>query len=73
MQTMIPKIPRLLTTLWLLAAAALPAAAQDWTLVWADEFDYEGAPDPGKWTYDLGGGGWGNDERQIYTADPENA
>ncbi len=36
-------------------------------LVWADEFDYEGAPDETKWDYDVGGGGWGNNELQYYT------
>lgn len=42
-------------------------------LVWADEFDYEGAPDPEKWTHELGGGGWGNAEVQIYTDSLNNA
>lgn len=37
-------------------------------LVWSDEFDYEGAPDPTKWGYDTGGHGWGNNELQYYTA-----
>lgn len=34
-----------------------------------DDFDGPAgsAPDPAKWTYDLGGGGWGNNELQIYT------
>ncbi|MEX0290694.1 MAG: hypothetical protein AB3N14_16430, partial [Flavobacteriaceae bacterium] len=41
-------------------------------LVWSDEFDVDGAPDPAKWTYDLGAGGWGNGESQTYTDDPEN-
>ncbi len=36
-------------------------------LVWSDEFDYEGAPNPEKWSYDVGGNGWGNNERQYYT------
>lgn len=36
-------------------------------LVWSDEFDYEGAPDPAKWDYDLGGSGWGNNELPYYT------
>lgn len=36
-------------------------------LVWSDEFDYEGAPDPDKWDYDVGGNGWGNNELQFYT------
>ena len=35
-------------------------------LVWSDEFDYEGEPDPEKWGYDLGGSGWGNHELQYY-------
>ena len=36
-------------------------------LVWSDEFDYEGAPDPKKWTCETGGHGWGNNEIQYYT------
>lgn len=39
-----------------------------WELVWSDEFDYEGEPDPEKWGYDVGGSGWGNNELQYYTA-----
>jgi len=38
-------------------------------LVWSDEFDYEGLPDPVKWGYDTGGHGWGNNELQYYTND----
>ena len=41
-------------------------------LVWSDEFDVAGAPDPANWTYDLGAGGWGNNESQTYTDNPEN-
>ncbi len=41
-------------------------------LVWSDEFDTDGAPDAGKWGYELGGGGWGNNELQYYTSRPEN-
>ena len=37
------------------------------TLVWADEFEVDGSPDLTKWTYDIGGGGWGNSELQYYT------
>lgn len=38
-------------------------------LVWFDEFNTDGAPDPSKWVYDLGNGdnGWGNSEKQNYT------
>lgn len=43
-------------------------------LVWSDEFDYTGLPDPLKWGYDVGGGGWGNQEDQYYTENrTENA
>lgn len=41
--------------------------AQSWQLVWADEFDYTGLPDPTKWSYDIGANGWGNQESQYYT------
>ena len=30
------------------------------------------SPDPAYWDSDVGGGGWGNDELQFYTARPEN-
>jgi hypothetical protein len=39
-------------------------------LVWSDEFDYSGAPDPAKWTVVNAGGGFGNNEAQFYT--PQN-
>lgn len=42
------------------------------TPAWADEFDYTGLPDPAKWGYDIGGGGWGNNELQYYTNRLEN-
>ena len=38
-----------------------------WRLVWADEFNYSGLPDREKWSYDVGGHGWGNKELQYYT------
>ncbi|MEO9894544.1 glycoside hydrolase family 16 protein [Aurantibacter sp.] len=41
-------------------------------LVWSDEFDVDGAPNPDNWGYDLGAGGWGNNESQAYTANSEN-
>jgi len=39
------------------------------TLMWSDEFDYTGLPNPAKWSYDTAGnaGGWGNNEKQFYT------
>ncbi len=44
-----------------------------WRLVWSDEFDNAGAPDPTRWGYDTGGHGWGNQELQFYTDRPQNA
>jgi beta-glucanase (GH16 family) len=57
---------------WILLAVCLPLAAADWKLVWSDEFDKDGAPDPAKWTYEEGL--IRNRELQYYTADRrENA
>lgn len=42
------------------------------TLAWSDEFDTNGAPDSANWTYDLGAGGWGNQELQTYTDSADN-
>jgi beta-glucanase (GH16 family) len=70
-----------------LVLAFLPAAGQpaekSWKLVWSDEFDGNQI-DRSKWDFDLGNGffnyeantwisGWGNNERQYYTCEPENA
>ncbi|HEV8074361.1 MAG TPA: glycoside hydrolase family 16 protein, partial [Candidatus Acidoferrum sp.] len=42
----------------------------NWVLTWSDEFDAPdgSAPDPKKWTVETGGGGWGNNELEYYTA-----
>jgi beta-glucanase (GH16 family) len=40
---------------------------------WFDEFNYAGTPDTSKWTYDLGGSGWGNNELEYYTNSLNNA
>ncbi len=44
----------------------------EYRLVWSDEFEYEGAPDPAKWNYDLGNHQWANNELQAYTDRPGN-
>lgn len=47
-------------------------SAADWKLVWSDEFDKDGAPDPAKWDYEEGF--VRNNEAQYYTRDRrENA
>jgi beta-glucanase (GH16 family) len=47
-----------------------------WRLVWSDEFNGPdgSAPDPRKWTYDIGvdGNGWGNNELEYYTNSRRN-
>jgi beta-glucanase (GH16 family) len=49
------------------------SSSSQWRLVWSDEFDRNGRPDPSKWGYNIGGNGWGNRELQHYTASKENA
>ena len=44
-----------------------------WQQVWGDEFQYQGAPDRAKWTFETGGEGWGNQEAQFYTDRRDNA
>lgn len=58
----------------------LPALAQtpgsvSWVQTFGDEFNASAGtlPDSSKWTMETGGGGWGNNEWQTYTARPENA
>jgi len=41
-------------------------------LIWSDEFDYTGFPDPSKWNIETGGNGWGNNELQYYTNSQNN-
>jgi len=56
----------------LAVSTASSADAEDWKLVWSDEFDKPGQPDPAKWTYEEGY--IRNNERQYYTqARRENA
>jgi beta-glucanase (GH16 family) len=55
-------------------SAPLRSAPAGYALVWSDEFNAKdgSAPDPAKWTYDVGGNGWGNHELEYYTNRPEN-
>ena len=48
---------------------------EGYTLVWSDEFDGKDGslPDASKWTYDIGGSGWGNHELEYYMNRAENA
>jgi beta-glucanase (GH16 family) len=53
--------------------AVLPPTS-GYSLVWSDEFSSANgsAPDSTKWTYVVGGSGWGNHELQSYTSRPQN-
>jgi len=57
------------------ASSSTPSPGARWTLVWSDEFNATNgsAPDPTKWIFDIGGGGWGNHELEYYTNRPRNA
>ena len=46
--------------------------AQTWNLEWSDEFDGDSI-NTANWIYNIGGGGWGNNELEYYTNRPENA
>lgn len=48
------------------------AAAQTWNLVWSDEFNGTSI-NRSDWTFDTGGGGWGNSELEYYTDRSQNA
>jgi len=55
--------------------AVPPTDAIGLKLVWCDEFNQPdgSAPDPAKWGHDIGGNGWGNNEREFCTARTGNA
>lgn len=46
-----------------LLLAGSTALAQNWQLVWSDEFN---GSISSSWVYDTGGGGWGNNEQEYY-------
>jgi beta-glucanase (GH16 family) len=62
-----------LIALTLASAAQSPGSERK--LTFADEFNGPGgtAADPNKWSYEVGGGGWGNKELQYYTDSTKNA
>jgi len=51
------------------------SAPADWNLVWSDEFNGPSgsAVDSTKWSFDVGGKGWGNGELETYTGRTANA
>lgn len=61
------------------SSIAVPKPPQDlgWkfesTPCWFDEFEQNGLPDSSRWSYDIGGNGWGNHELEYYTNALRNA
>jgi beta-glucanase (GH16 family) len=49
-----------------------PVVDEEWqfesTPIWQDDFAVDGLPDPSKWSFEVGGSGWGNNELQYYTS-----
>lgn len=78
LRTLVALVTAALITLALLVAPMTDTAAAappPGPLTWSDEF--EGAagasPDRSRWRFDIGGGGWGNNEQQYYTDSTRNA
>jgi beta-glucanase (GH16 family) len=57
------------------SAAATAQAAAVGPVIWEDNFDGAAGtpPDASKWRYDIGGSGWGNNEREYYTNSTRNS
>ena len=55
-------------------AVSQVTASSGWKVVWSEEFNGAAgtSPDSAKWNYDLGGGGWGNQELESYTSSTNN-
>lgn len=69
------KLPWMCSGLALLVALTSSAQPKTWKLIWSDEFDgpAKSTPDPKKWGFSIGGGGWGNRELETYTSRRENS
>jgi len=54
---------------------AFPDKRLTWSLVWSDEFSGPSGSgvDSNKWSFDVGGSGWGNNELETYTSRNINA
>ena len=59
--------------LLVISQQAICQSNKKYKLTWSDEFNKDGLPDSTKWGYDLGAGGWGNEEAEYYTNRIENA
>lgn len=64
----------LMTLPLFVTTSAQGAPKKKMKLLWSQEFSGKAGTLPSSkvWNYDLGGGGWGNSERQFYTKSPQN-
>jgi uncharacterized protein (TIGR03437 family) len=74
MSDLVIRVIRGILLLWLVLPAGMAQTTSGWKLVWSDEFNGPAGapPNPANWNYDLGGGGWGNGEAEVYTNSPNN-
>lgn len=56
-------------------AAVVNGSAKWPCLIWSEDFNGPAGarPNRGKWNFDTGGGGWGNEQLESYTSRPANA
>jgi len=75
--TTLKKLIQITVLLWGSAMAVVSSGQTlpGWNLVWADEFTQADGtpPDSTKWGYEVGGGGFGNNELEYYTSRTNNA
>lgn len=69
-----PGLRAVLLPLVLFITACALDEGSTWTLVWEDEFEGPAGqlPDSGRWTFDVGGHGWGNAQLEYDTDRAEN-
>jgi beta-glucanase (GH16 family) len=60
---------------WRASHAAAATAPTTWQPSWSDDFNGPAGstPDATKWKFDVGGGGWGNNELEYYTNTRNNS
>jgi beta-glucanase (GH16 family) len=67
--------PRPSSVGWLLSSLLIVTRASAAPVVWQDEFNQANGTGPSTavWSFDLGGGGWGNAELETYTDSRDNS
>jgi beta-glucanase (GH16 family) len=73
-------VPAAITLIAVVSSLSLPAVTTvhatnltGWRLVWSDDFNSPGPVDAHKWSFAIGGNGWGNNELETYTDRSDNS